>query len=145
MVRSFVFPAFVCFFRLKSTACASISARRLFGAAYLAPPIWRRLFSRLHFAIWRLHLGRLHFGTPPFRRRLSGAAKKAASISSRLHSGWRHSAAAICITLALTRNDEELNKLMSGVTIAQGGVLPNIQAVLLPKKSQGAGGKSDKE
>lgn len=33
------------------------------------------------------------------------------------------------------RNDEELNKLMSGVTIAQGGVLPNIQSVLLPKKS----------
>jgi len=40
------------------------------------------------------------------------------------------------------RNDEELNKLLSGVTIAQGGVLPNIQAVLLPKKSGGAGGKS---
>ncbi|RCN39766.1 core histone H2A/H2B/H3/H4 [Ancylostoma caninum] len=35
------------------------------------------------------------------------------------------------------RNDEELNKLLSGVTIAQGGVLPNIQAVLLPKKSAG--------
>ena len=34
------------------------------------------------------------------------------------------------------RNDEELNKLMSGVTISQGGVLPNIQAVLLPKKTQ---------
>eukprot|EP01134_Creolimax_fragrantissima_P003583 CFRG3583T1 len=33
------------------------------------------------------------------------------------------------------RNDEELNKLLSGVTIAQGGVLPNIHAVLLPKKS----------
>jgi histone H2A len=33
------------------------------------------------------------------------------------------------------RNDEELNRLMSGVTIAQGGVLPNIQAVLLPKKT----------
>ncbi|XP_078388912.1 histone H2AX [Cetorhinus maximus] len=33
------------------------------------------------------------------------------------------------------RNDEELNKLLGGVTIAQGGVLPNIQAVLLPKKS----------
>ena len=45
----------------------------------------------------------------------------------------------------LFRNDEELNKLMSGVTIAQGGVLPNIQAVLLPKKSQGAGGASAKE
>ena len=34
------------------------------------------------------------------------------------------------------RNDEELNRLLSGVTIAQGGVLPNIQAVLLPKKSK---------
>lgn len=34
------------------------------------------------------------------------------------------------------RNDEELNKLLGGVTIAQGGVLPNIQAVLLPKKTE---------
>nr|P04736.2 RecName: Full=Late histone H2A.2.1 [Psammechinus miliaris]AAA30016.1 histone H2A-2.1 [Psammechinus miliaris] len=33
------------------------------------------------------------------------------------------------------RNDEELNKLLGGVTIAQGGVLPNIQTVLLPKKT----------
>ena len=33
------------------------------------------------------------------------------------------------------RNDEELNKLLAGVTISKGGVLPNIQAVLLPKKS----------
>ena len=39
------------------------------------------------------------------------------------------------------RNDEELNKLLAGVTIAQGGVLPNIQAVLLPKKSGHGGGK----
>jgi len=31
------------------------------------------------------------------------------------------------------RNDEELNKMLSGVTIASGGVLPNIHAVLLPK------------
>ncbi|XP_069828202.1 late histone H2A.L3-like [Dendropsophus ebraccatus] len=41
------------------------------------------------------------------------------------------------------RNDEELSKLFHGVTIAEGGVLPNIQAILLPKKtakgsSQGA-------
>ena len=34
------------------------------------------------------------------------------------------------------RNDEELNKLLSGVTIAQGGVLPNIQTALLPKKNE---------
>ncbi|XP_067882098.1 histone H2AX-like [Heterodontus francisci] len=33
------------------------------------------------------------------------------------------------------RNNEELNKLLRGVTIAQGGVLPNIQAVLLRKKT----------
>ncbi|KAG5842885.1 histone H2A-like [Anguilla anguilla] len=33
------------------------------------------------------------------------------------------------------RNDEELNRLLACVTIAQGGVLPNIQAVLLPKKT----------
>ena len=33
------------------------------------------------------------------------------------------------------RNDDELNRLLSGVTIAQGGVLPNIHAVLLPKKT----------
>ena len=33
------------------------------------------------------------------------------------------------------RNDEELNKLLSGVTISQGGVLPNIHSVLLPKKT----------
>ena len=33
------------------------------------------------------------------------------------------------------KNDKELNKLLGAVTIAQGGVLPNIQSVLLPKKS----------
>ena len=34
------------------------------------------------------------------------------------------------------RNDEELNKLFGGVTIAQGGVLPNIHSVLVPKVSE---------
>jgi histone H2A len=33
------------------------------------------------------------------------------------------------------RNDEELNKLLGDVTIAAGGVLPNIHAVLLPKST----------
>jgi len=40
------------------------------------------------------------------------------------------------------RNDEELNKLLGGVTIAAGGVLPNIHAVLLPKNSSGKEKKS---
>lgn len=34
------------------------------------------------------------------------------------------------------RNDEELNRLLGHVTIASGGVLPNIHAVLLPKKTK---------
>ncbi|CAG2068603.1 unnamed protein product [Timema podura] len=33
------------------------------------------------------------------------------------------------------RNDEEHNKFLSGVTVTQSGILPNIQAVLLPKKT----------
>ncbi|OCT63633.1 hypothetical protein XELAEV_18044731mg [Xenopus laevis] len=36
------------------------------------------------------------------------------------------------------RNDEEINKLLGGVTITQGGVLRNIQSVLLPKKTESA-------
>ncbi|CAI8615505.1 unnamed protein product [Vicia faba] len=32
------------------------------------------------------------------------------------------------------RNDEELSKLLGAVTIANGGVLPNIHQTLLPKK-----------
>ncbi|KAG7966714.1 hypothetical protein I3843_08G063200 [Carya illinoinensis] len=36
--------------------------------------------------------------------------------------------------LLAVRNDEELGKLLAGVTIAHGGVLPNINPVLLPKK-----------
>jgi len=34
------------------------------------------------------------------------------------------------------RNDEELNKLLSNVTIASGGVIPNIQAFLQKKKGK---------
>ncbi|XP_037027596.1 histone H2A-like [Bradysia coprophila] len=34
------------------------------------------------------------------------------------------------------RNDDELNTLLSNVTISQGGVLPNIQPVLLPKSTK---------
>mmetsp|Transcript_27302 Transcript_27302/g.68951 ORF Transcript_27302/g.68951 Transcript_27302/m.68951 type:complete len:82 (-) Transcript_27302:307-552(-) len=48
------------------------------------------------------------------------------------------------VTLAV-RNDEELNKLLSGVTVAQGGVLPNIHSVLLPKKGATKKGGSSQE
>ncbi|XP_042479710.1 histone H2A, sperm-like [Macadamia integrifolia] len=38
--------------------------------------------------------------------------------------------------LLAVRNDEELGRLLDGVTIASGGVLPNIHTVLLPKKTE---------
>lgn len=37
------------------------------------------------------------------------------------------------------RNDEELNRLLGDVTIAQGGVIPHIHGVLLPKESKKEG------
>jgi histone H2A len=42
------------------------------------------------------------------------------------------------------RNDEELSKLLGDVTIAQGGVLPNIHALLLPKSSGAKVEKAEK-
>ncbi|KAA3468703.1 putative histone H2A.5 [Gossypium australe] len=46
--------------------------------------------------------------------------------------------------LLAVRNDEELGKLLQGVTIASGGVLPNINPVLLPKKTAAAASDSEK-
>ncbi|KAL0468119.1 histone-fold-containing protein [Neurospora intermedia] len=43
------------------------------------------------------------------------------------------------------RNDEELNKLLGHVTIAQGGVLPNIHQNLLPKKTGKTGKNASQE
>jgi len=43
------------------------------------------------------------------------------------------------------RNDEELNKLLGHVTIAQGGVLPNIHQNLLPKKTAKGGKGASQE
>nr|GMC80820.1 Histone H2AX [Ipomoea batatas] len=40
------------------------------------------------------------------------------------------------------RNDEELSKLLGDVTIANGGVLPNIHQTLLPKKAGSGKGSS---
>ncbi|KAK3595713.1 hypothetical protein CHS0354_025335 [Potamilus streckersoni] len=38
--------------------------------------------------------------------------------------------------LLAVRNDDELSKMLSEVTISQGGVLPNIPAALLPQKTK---------
>ncbi|URD88502.1 hypothetical protein MUK42_26893 [Musa troglodytarum] len=41
------------------------------------------------------------------------------------------------------RNDEELSRLLGAVTISNGGVVPNIHQVLLPKKQAGGKGKGE--
>lgn len=55
-------------------------------------------------------------------------AGNAASVNKKKTIAPRH------LQLAI-RNDEELNKLLRDVTIAAGGIMPNIHAFLLPKKS----------
>ena len=47
----------------------------------------------------------------------------------------KHRSIPVHVQLAV-RNDEELNKFLSSVTIAEGCVLPNIQTALLPKKNE---------
>ncbi|KAH7569519.1 hypothetical protein JRO89_XS06G0177400 [Xanthoceras sorbifolium] len=47
------------------------------------------------------------------------------------------------VLLAVSK-DEEFGKLLAGVTIAHGGVLPNINPVLLPKKTEKAAAKEAK-
>ena len=59
--------------------------------------------------------------------------------SSQGTSSWRSGFSLYCFgnvygQLSCYRNDEELNKLMAGVTIAQGGVLPNIQVFFKSSK-----------
>nr|AAB00193.1 histone H2A [Triticum aestivum]CAA64423.1 histone H2A [Triticum aestivum] len=46
--------------------------------------------------------------------------------------------------LLAVRNDQELGRLLAGVTIAHGGVIPTINSVLLPKKSPAAAEKEAK-
>ena len=48
------------------------------------------------------------------------------------------------IQLAI-RNDEELNTLLQSVTVASGGVMPNIHSVLLPKPAAAASSSSRKQ
>lgn len=43
------------------------------------------------------------------------------------------------------RNDDELNRLLQGVTISQGGVIPNIREELLPKRTQASKRTTDSD
>ena len=44
--------------------------------------------------------------------------------------------------LLAIKNDEELNQVLKGITISQGGVIPFVHSVLLPKKSSTAASQS---
>lgn len=72
--------------------------------------------------------------------------KTSYGIVSFLPTSWIASASSLLVVHAaislVIRNNEELEKLLSGVTIAHGGVLPNINLVLLPKR---AAEKANKE
>ncbi|CAL1580243.1 unnamed protein product [Knipowitschia caucasica] len=46
--------------------------------------------------------------------------------------------------LLAVKNDEEVNKLLSHVTFSEGGVIPNIQATLQPKKTKGTSRDEDR-
>ena len=47
--------------------------------------------------------------------------------------------------LLAVKNDEELSHFLSGVTFSEGGVVPNIQAQLLPKKTKPKAARDDKD
>ena len=79
----------------------------------------------------------MHVISSPYPFPLSQLAGNAARDNKKTRIIPRH------IQLAV-RNDEELNKLFGGVTIAQGGVLPNIHSVLIPKGSKVTGEKAEK-
>ena len=95
------------------------------GLQFTWPPSWSTWLPRF------LSLLAMLPGTTRSRVSSQGTFNWPSGVTTRL---------VICIlsSFVLSRNDEELNKLLAGVTIAQGGVLPNIQAVLLPKKSASA-------
>jgi len=70
---------------------------------------------------------RLGTGAPIYLAEVLELAGNAARDNKKYRINLRH----VCLAV---RNDGELGKLFQGVTIASGGVLPNINPVLLPKK-----------
>ncbi|KAL0315033.1 UNVERIFIED_CONTAM: putative histone H2A.3 [Sesamum calycinum] len=79
------------------------------------------------------------------------AGKYAERVGAGLRIGWKRSKdnkktriVPRHIQLAV-RNDEELSKLLGDVTIANGGVMPNIHNLLLPKKTGGSSKPADED
>uniref|UniRef100_UPI00398EE148 histone H2AX-like n=1 Tax=Pristiophorus japonicus TaxID=55135 RepID=UPI00398EE148 len=85
--------------------------------------------GRIHRLLRKGHYAeRVGAGAPVYLAAILQLAGKAARDNKKTHITPRH------LQLAI-RNDEELNKPLGGVTIAQGGVLPKIQATPLLKNT----------
>jgi histone H2A len=74
---------------------------------------------------------RIGTGAPIYLAEVLELAGNAARDNKKNRINPRH----VCLAV---RNVDELGKLLQGVTIASGGVLPNINPVLLPKKTGSA-------
>ena len=114
------------------------------AAAAKKPPVRRSVKAGLSFPVSRLHrllrkgyyADRIGAGAPVYlaavleylTAEILELAGNAARHNKKRRIAPRH------ILLAV-KNDEELSEFLSGVTISEGGVVPNIQAQLLPKKT----------
>ncbi|XP_006270866.1 histone H2A, sperm-like [Alligator mississippiensis] len=117
----------------KNVKSPAVSKKTKSAKAGLQFPVGRvhRLLRRGHYA------ERIGAGAPVYlaavleylSAEILEMAGNAARENKRSRIGPRH------IQLAV-RNDEELNSLFAGVTIAEGGVMPNILSQLLPKKTK---------
>ncbi|XBH60833.1 hypothetical protein VPH35_115361 [Triticum aestivum] len=58
---------------------------------------------------------------------------------------WRRGQGNSRHLMIAVQGDPELSRLLAGVTIAYGGVVPYINSALLPKKGAGAAGKEPKK
>ncbi|XP_006034521.1 histone H2A-beta, sperm-like [Alligator sinensis] len=120
----------------KNVKSPAVSKKTKSAKAGLQFPVGRvhRLLRRGHYA------ERIGAGAPVYlaavleylSAEILELAGNAARENKRSRIGPRH------IQLAV-RNDEELNSLFAGVTIAEGGVMPNILSQLLPKKTKSSG------
>uniref|UniRef100_UPI00358FB1B4 late histone H2A.L3-like n=1 Tax=Myxine glutinosa TaxID=7769 RepID=UPI00358FB1B4 len=103
-----------------------MSGRGEGGGKTCAKAMSRSYRAGLHFPVSRVHR---HLRKGNYAKRIGAGAPVYLAAVLEYQRSWSSQLA--------VRNDEELNKLLGGVTISQGGVLPNIHAVLLPKKTKG--------
>jgi histone H2A len=137
-----------------ATAAAAKGGRQTKKPAATGPSTSRSSRAGLQFPVGRIHrqlrdgryAARIGAGAPVYlaavleylAAEILELAGNASRDNKRIRIIPRH------IQLAI-RNDEELNKLLQDVTIASGGVIPNIHTVLLPAKTKKHAGEASQE